>query len=128
MDKRLVITLSGVAALAGFAIVKQSIVMFVTALAIGTIVYLFRRARTRDRIIAIIAAGLAGSIAAEIVFTLYRHTIASKPVVEGDTGESFLTAISIGVIAAVAIVVVVSFAEIYLRYVERKSEQQEVLK
>lgn len=122
MDKRLVITLAGVVALAGFALVEESVVMFATVLAIGIIVYVFRQARTRDRIIAIVAAGLGGSIAAEIVFTMYRHTIATDLVAEGDTGEAFLTAILIGVICAVAIAVVVAFAEIYLKYADRKPE------
>jgi hypothetical protein len=125
MDKRLVITLFGVAVLAVLALVEGLIVMFVSSMAIGVILWVFRRARARERIVAVFAAGLGGSIAAEIAYTMYRHTIATELVIEGAGGESFLMALSIGVINAVAIVIVVLFAELIMRYVERKSEQQE---
>ena len=48
----------GIGALAVLAAVGKSAVMFVSATAIGIIAYVFRQARARDRVVAIIVAGL----------------------------------------------------------------------
>ena len=110
----------GVAALAILAVIGKSAVMFVSAVAIGIIVYLFRRARTRDRIIGIITAGLGGSIGAEIVRTIYHHASVAEPVT--DNGGFFLSAILVGLINVAAIVVVVLCTEVRLKIIARKSE------
>ena len=118
MDKRLVVTMSGVAALAIIALIEKSVVMFVSAGAIGIIAYVFQRARVRDRVIAIFVAGLAGGIGAEIALTLFRHSITA---VAGDNGELFMSSMLLGLMNATAIVVLISLTEIYLKYVSRKS-------
>lgn len=110
----------GVAALAAYALVDKMPVMFVSAIMIGIIVYVFRRARTRDRIIAIVAAGLAGSIGAEIAMTIYRHTGASESSAALDGGGPFMMAMLLGVINAAAIIILVAITEIVMKYADRQ--------
>ena len=120
MDKRLIVTLSGVVALAVYALIEESAVMLVSAVAIGVIAYLFRGARMRDRVIAIAAAGLGGDTAAQIVLTFYQHTGTAAP--EADSGELFMSAILIGLSNAVVVVVLAAFAGARLKHTDRKSE------
>ncbi len=112
--------MSAVAAIAIYAVVDRSMVMFVSATAIGVSVYLFRHARMRERLIAIIAAALGGAIAAEIVHTFYYHTNAAEPV--ADSGNLFLSAIFLGLINAAIIAVLVVLTEIGLNVSKRKSK------
>lgn len=114
--------MTGNAALGIFAIVEELPVMFVSAATIAIAVYLFRRARMRDRIIAIVAAGLAGSIAAEIVHSISRHSVVGESAIATNGGEMFKLAILLGLISAAAIVIVAALAEIYLKIVNRQSE------
>ena len=114
--------MSGAVALAVLAVVGKSVIMFVSAAAIAVISYPFRRARVRDRVIGIIAAGLGGSIGAEIVHTLYKFTHVSGFGTVSDGGGFFMTAILVGLVNATAIVVLVLCTESWLKYVGRKSE------
>lgn len=109
--------MSAVAAIAIYAVVERSMVMFVSAAAIGVSAYLFRHARMRERMIAIIAAALGGAIAAEIVHTFYYHTNAAEPV--ADSGNLFLSAIFLGLINAAIIAVLVVLTEIGLKIIKR---------
>ena len=112
--------MSAVAAIAIYAVVERSMVMLVSVAAIGVIAYLFRHARMRERIIAIIAAALAGAIAAEIVHTFYYHSNAAEPV--ADSGNLFLSAIFLGLINAAIVVILVVITEIGLTAIKRNSE------
>ena len=118
----MLITMSGIAALAVLAVIGKSAVMLVSAGAIGIIVYLFREARMPDRVIAIIAAGLGGSIGAEIVRTLYHYASVAETGAGADSSGFFMSAILVGLINAAAVVVVVLCTEAWLRYIDRKSE------
>lgn len=111
----------GVATLAVYAVIQKSFVMFVSAGAIGLIVYLFRRARVRDRVIAIIVAGLGGGIGAEIAHTLYRHVNATDFGATGDSGTLFMSAILLGLINAAVVVVILFIAEAWQKFAGRKS-------
>ena len=111
----------GSAALAIFAIVDKSAVMFVSAVAIAAVVYVFRSARTRDRTIGIIAAGLAGSIGAEIVHTVYRYTYGAQTGAEGDSGGFFMSAIIVGAINVAAIIVLLIVTELWLKFLSGKT-------
>ncbi len=117
----MLITMSGIAALAILAVFGKSVVMLVSAGAIGIIVYVFRGARMRDRIIAIIVAGLGGSIGAEIIHTLYYYSSAAEPGAGGDSSGFFMSAILVGLINAGAIIVVLLVAEAWLNFIDRKS-------
>ncbi len=112
--------MSGVAAIAIYAVVERSMVMLVSVAAIGIIAYVFRHARMRERLIAIIAAGLGGAIAAEIVHTFYYHSNAAEPV--ADSRNLFLSAIFLGLISAAIIAILVVITEISLAVLKRKSE------
>ena len=112
----------GSVALAIYAAVEKSAVMFVSAAAIAVIVYIFRSARTRDRIIGIIAAGLAGSIGAEIVHTVYHYTNVAQTGAGADGGGFFMSAIMVGLINAAAIIVLVISTEACLRYSRRNPD------
>lgn len=116
----MLVTMLGIAVLAILAVVGKSVVMFVSAVAIGVIVYIFRRARARDRVIAIIVGGLGGSIGAEIVHTLYYYATVVEPAI--GNGGFFMSAILVGLINASAMVVVVLSTEAWLKYAARKSE------
>lgn len=117
MDKRMVITMLTLATLAVFAVIQKSTVMLVSIAAIGATVYVFRHARLRDRIIAIVAAALSGSIGAEIVRTLYHYLGAA----ESGTGGFFMSAILVGLSNAAVVVVFMLVTEAWLNYVGRKS-------
>ncbi len=110
----------GSAALAVLAVVGKSAVMFVSAAAIAVAVYVFRNARVRDRIIGIIAAGLAGSIGAEIVHTVYHYTNVAQTGAGGDSGGFFMSAILVGAINVAAIIVLLIFSELWLKFVTGK--------
>ena len=86
--------------------------MFVSAATIGVAVYIFRHARIRDRLIAIVAAALGGAIAAEIVHTFYHHTSVAEPV--ADSGALFLSAILLGLFNAVTTAIIVVLAETWM--------------
>ena len=122
----MLVTMLGIAALAILAVFGKSAVMFVSVAAISVSVYVFRRARMRDRVIGIVAAGLGGSIGAEIVRTLYHYAGVAEPGAGGDSAGFFMSAILIGVINAAAIIVVILCTEAALRTIGRKSEQQGV--
>ncbi len=112
----------GSAALAVLAIVGKSAVMFVSAAAIAAAVYVFRNARVRDRIIGIIAAGLAGSIGAEIVHTVNHYTSAVQTGAGGDNGGFFMSAMMVGLINAAAIIALVLCSDAWLKYSRRKPD------
>ena len=112
----------GSAALAVFAVVGKSAVMFVSAAAIAAAVYVFRSARVRDRIIGIIAAGLAGGIGAEIVHTVYHYSNVAQTGAGGDSGGFFMSAIMVGLINAAAIIVLVLSSEAWLKNSRRKPD------
>ncbi len=116
----MLVTMLGIAVLAVLAVIGRSAVMFVSAVAIGLIVYVFRRARTRDKVIAIIVAGLGGSIGAEIVHTFYHYATVIEPVV--GNGGFFMSAMTIGLINAAAIVIALLCTDAWLKYIGRKSE------
>ena len=116
----MIVTMAGVAAIAIYAVVERSMVMLVSAAAVGVLAYVFRHARMRERLIAIIAAALGGAIAAEIVHTFYYHTNAAEPV--ADSGNLFLSAIFLGLITAAIIGMLVVLTEIGLKVAKRKSE------
>jgi len=116
------VAMLGSAALAILAIVDKSAVMFVSAVAIAVVVYVFRSARTRDRVIGIIAAGLAGSIGAEIVHTVYHYTNVAQTGAGGDSGGFFMLAIMVGLIDAAAIIVLVLCTEVWLKYSRRNPD------
>ena len=107
--------------LAILALVEKSAVMFVSAAAIAVIVYVFRRARMRDRVIAIIAAGLGGSIGAEIVHTFYHYSYVAETGAGGDSGDFFMSALVVGSIYAAVIVVLVLGTEVWVSYIGRDS-------
>lgn len=111
----------GSAALAVLAVVGKSAVMFVSAAAIAAAVYAFRNARVRDRIIGIIAAGLAGSIGAEIVHTVYHYTSVVQTGAGGDNGGFFMSAIMVGAINVAAIIVLLIVTELRLKFFTGKS-------
>ena len=111
----------GSAALAVLAVVGKSAVMFVSAVAIAAAVYVFRNSRVRDRIIGIIAAGLAGSIGAEIVHTVYHYTNVAQTGAGGNGGGFFMSAILVGAINIAAIIVLLIFTELWLKFVTGKS-------
>ncbi len=119
MDKKILVTMSGSAVLAILALVEKSAVMFVSAAAIAVIVYVFRRARMRDRVIAIIAAGLGGSIGAEIVRTFYHYSYVTEAGAE--SGDFFMAALLVGSIYAAVIVVLVLGTEVWVSYIGRDS-------
>ncbi len=112
--------MSAVAAIAIYAVVERSMVMLVSVAAIGVIAYVFRHARMRERLIAIIAAALGGAIAAEIVHTFYYHSNAAEPV--ADSGSLFLSAIFLGLINAAIIMIIVVTTEFGLKVSKRKIE------
>ncbi len=112
----------GSAALAVLAVVGKSAVMFVSAAAIAAAVYVFRNARVRDRIIGIIAAGLAGSIGAEIVHTVYHYTSVAQTGAGGAGGGFFMSALMVGLINAAAIIALVLGSEAWLKYSRRKPD------
>ena len=116
----MLVTMLGIAVLAVVAVIGKSAIMFVSAVAIGVIVYVFRRARTREKVIAIIVAGLGGSIGAEIVNILYHYSTAIEPGV--GNGEFFMSAITVGLINAAAIVIVFLCTDAWLNYIDRKSD------
>ncbi len=111
----------GSAALAILAIVGKSAVMFVSAVAIAAAVYAFRGARARDRIIGIIAAGLGGSIGAEIVHTMYHYTNVAQPGAGGNGAGFFMSAIVVGAINVAAIIALLIVTELWLRFFTGKS-------
>lgn len=115
----MLVALLGVSGLAVLAIFEESVVMFVSAGAIGIIVYVFRRARTRDRDIGIVAAGLGGSIGAEIVLTIYHYASVTEPAT--GNGEIFLSAILVGLVNAGAIIVLLFVTEAALKIIDRKA-------
>lgn len=117
----MVITMSTLATLAVLAAIQKSGVMFVSVGVIGAVVYFFRHARMRDKIIAIVAAALGGSIGAEIVHTLYRHIGAVESGAGQESGGLFMSAILVGLINAAAVVVVIFVTEAWLNYAGRKS-------
>lgn len=110
----------GSAALAILAVIGKSAVMFVSAVAIAAAVYAFRGARLRDRIIGIMAAGLAGSIGAEIVHTVYHYTNVAQTGAGGNGGGFFMSAIMVGAINVAAIIVLLIFTELWLKIVTGK--------
>jgi hypothetical protein len=120
MDSRILVTMLGSAALAIFAVFEKSVAMFVSATTIAIIVFVFRSARMRDRVIAIIAAGLGGSIGAEIVYTLYRYSNTSGST-GSDSGSFFMSALLIGLTNTAAIIVVIIATEAWQKFVGRKS-------
>lgn len=120
MEKRMVITMSSLATLAIIAAIQKSGVMFVSVGVIGAVVYVFRRARMRDRVIAIVAAALGGSIGAEIVHTLYQHIGAVESGASRESGSLFMSAILVGLINAAVVVVVIFVTEAWLNYAGRK--------
>jgi len=122
MEKRMVVTLSSLATLAILAAIQKSGVMFVSVGVIGAVVYVFRRARVRDRVIAIVAAALGGSIGAEIVHTLYHHIAAVESGAGRESGGFFMSAMLFGLINAAAVVVVIFVTEAWLNYAGRKSQ------
>ncbi len=111
----------GSAALAILAVVGKSAVMFVSAVAIAAAAYAFRGARLRDRIIGIIAAGLAGSIGAEIVHTVYHYTNVAQSGGGEDGGGFFPSAILVGAINVAAIIVLLIATELWLKFLTGKS-------
>ncbi len=113
-----------IATLAVLAVFGKSAVMFVSAAVIAVIVYVFRGARMRDRVIGIIAAGLGGSIGAEIVHTLYYYASVAEPGAGGDGAGFFMAAMLVGVMNAAIIIVVILCTEAVLRIIGRKSEQR----
>ena len=121
MDKRTVITLSGVGALAVFAVVAKSAVMFVSACAIAIVVYLFRGARTRERVIAVVVAALGGSLLAEIVHTIYHHVAKANVETADELGGFFMAAIQIGLINAAFVVAFMILVALWFRLVGRRS-------
>ncbi len=120
MEKRMVVTMSSLAALAILAAIQKSGVMFVSVGVIGAVVYVFRRARRRDRVVAIVAAALGGSIGAEIVHTLYQHIGAVGSGAGRESGGLFMSAMLVGLINAAAVVVVILVTEAWLNYAGRK--------
>ena len=108
----------GSAALAILAVVEKSVVMFVSAVAIAAAVYIFRSARSRDRIIGIIAAGLGGGIGAEIAYTVYRHTNVAET---GTGGGFFMSAMMVGAINVAAIIILLIVTELWLKFFTGKS-------
>ena len=110
----------GAALLAVLALVGKSPVMFVSATAIAVVVYIFRRARLRDRAIAIIAAALGGSIGAEIVHTVYHYTNVAETGAGGD-GGFFMTALFVGLINSGSMIVVIFVTEAWLRFTNKES-------
>ena len=111
----------GSAALAILAVVGKSAVMFVSAVAIAAAIFMFRSARVRDRIIGIIAAGLGGSIGAEIVHTVYHYTNATEPGTGVDGGGFFMSAIIVGAINVAAIIALLIVTELWLKFFAGKS-------
>lgn len=105
MDRKKVITGSSLAALAIYAIIGRSAVMFVSVVSIAAMLYLLHRARLRDRVIAVFAAALGGSLAAEIVHTLIYHLRSGGPGA-AESGGYFLAAIQVGLINAAIVVVI----------------------
>ena len=108
----------GIGALAVLAAIGKSAVMFVSAVAIGIIAYVFRQARARDRVVAIIVAGLGGSIGAEIVHTIYHYTRAAES--GADSGGFFMSAIMVGLINAGAIIALLFVTEASRKIIDRK--------
>ncbi len=121
MQKRTMTALTGVAALATYAAIEKSVAMLVSAIAIGLIVHLFRNARMRERIIAVVVAALGGGILAEIVLTVYRHGGYAKGGA-GDSAGSYLAAIQIGLVNAGVIVVVMILTAAWFRLVSRRPD------
>jgi hypothetical protein len=122
MDKRTVVIVSGLAALAILAVIRESAVMLVSAAAILGAVFAFRRARARDRVIAIIAAAIGGSIGAEIVRTLYHHLWATESAAGVANGGSFVSAMLIGLINAAAVITIIIITEACLKFSAGKSD------
>ena len=118
----MLVTLLGIAGLTIVAVFDKSVVMFVSAAAIAIIVYLFRRARMRDKVIGVIAAGLGGSIGGAIVLTFYQHAGVVGADAAGDSGGFFMSAIFVGAINAATIIVVILMTEVALRIIGRNSE------
>lgn len=116
----MLVTMMAIAALAILGVIGKSAAMFVSAAAIAVIVNLFRRARVRDRVIGIIAAGLGGSIGAEIVHTIYFYTNATGIQAGGD-GSFFISALRVGLINAAAVIVVIFVTEAWLKLPDDKS-------
>jgi hypothetical protein len=120
MDKRMLVTMIGIAALAIYAAIGKSAAMFVSAAAIAVIVYLFRHARVRDRVIGVVAAGLGGSIGAEIVHTFYHYTNLTGSAA-ADTGNLFMSALVVGLINAALVAIVIFVTEAWLKMSGDKS-------
>jgi len=118
----MLVTMLGIAGLTIVAVFDKSVVMFVSVAAIAIIVYLFRRARMRDKVIGIIAAGLGGSIGGAIVLTFYQHAGVVGAGAAGDSGGFFMSAILVGAINAATIIVVILTTEVALRIIGRNSE------
>lgn len=114
MDRSTVVTMSSIAALAIYAVLDESAVMLVSVVAIGLIVRMFHRARMRDRIIAVVAASLGGSLGAEIVRTLYHHLVAAGSGPGGESNGLFMSALLIGLINAAVIIMVLITSKAWL--------------
>ena len=114
----MLVAMLGVALLSIFAVIEKSAVMFVSAGAVGVTLYLFRRARQRDRVVAIIAAGIGGSIGTEIVRTLYHFASVDEPGAE--SSGFFMSALLVGLVNAAVIIVVLFGTEAWLRFIARK--------
>ncbi len=105
--KQIVVSL-GLAALLVLAMLDNSAMMFVSALGVSIAVWITREATIRTQVIAPIVCGLAGSIVAETVHTIY-HLLGGETA-SGDSGFFFVGATVIGLSNGVILAVVVLLA------------------
>jgi hypothetical protein len=114
MDRNTVVIGSSLAALAIYAVIGRSAVMLVSLIAIALMLYLLRHARLRDRVIAVFAAALGGGLAAAIVRTVFYHLRAGGPGA-AESGSLFMSAIQVGVINALVVVVMLFIARAWFQ-------------
>jgi len=95
----------GVIILLGLAALGNSAVMAVSAAGIGLALWITREAPLRTRLMAVVIGALGGSLLAETIHTAY-HLLGGETA-SGDGGFFYVSAVLVGGINAVAMLVVI---------------------
>ena len=99
----------GVGVLLTLAVLGKSAVMAVSAAGIGIALSVTRNAPLRSRLAAVVLGAFSGSLLAETVHTVY-HLLGGETA-SGDDGFFYVSAVLVGAINAVAMLVVTGLAD-----------------
>lgn len=113
--RRQLLSYVGAGVLLMLAALGRSAVMAVSAAGIGLALWITRTAPLRTRLIAVVFGALGGSLLAETVHTAY-HLMGGETA-SGDSGFFYVSAVLVGIINAVAMLVVTGLA--YLLFPSR---------